>query len=103
MNSLGIPPRSLTKTTVCPVLGFHAGEVLAALVTVRRLGLPPLALVTKSSGLPCIEEEKMICAPSGDHAGALLVPRKGGKDTTLLRSMEYMQIWALVTRSGPDR
>ena len=35
--------------------------------------------------------------PSGDQAGALLVPRKRGKAISLPRSMEYMQIWALTT------
>ncbi len=43
--SFGMPPRSLTKATVWPVLGFHAGEVLAPLKKVRRLGRLPLASV----------------------------------------------------------
>src|SRR5260370_29840804 len=43
-----------------------------------------------------MEEEKMICVPSGDHAGVMLVPRKRGKDTSLPVSIEYMQICALV-------
>src|SRR5256885_11622349 len=51
---------------------------------------------TKSSGLPCMEDEKMICAPSGDQAGVMLVPRKRGKETSFPVSIEYMQICALV-------
>jgi len=43
-----------------------------------------------------MEDEKMICVPSGDHAGVILVPRKRGKETTFPVSMEYMQICALV-------
>src|ERR1700756_3886745 len=96
-----MPPRSLTNTTVWPVLGFHAGEVLAPDEKVTRLGRPPLESVTKSSGLEIIEEENMICEPSGDQAGALLEPRKRGKETTLLASTEYMQICGLTTRVGP--
>ncbi len=38
----------------------------------------------------------MICEPSGDHAGVILVPRKGGKETSLPVSIENMQICALV-------
>src|SRR5438445_13444982 len=68
--SLGMPPRSLTNTTLWPVLGFHVGEVLAALEKVTRLGRLPLESTTKSSGLPSMEEENMICWPSGDEAGA---------------------------------
>src|SRR6266849_6149464 len=97
-----MPPRSLTNTTLCPVLGFHAGEVLAAVEKVMRLGRLPLASTTKSSGLPrSMEEQNMICEPSGDHAGALLEPRKRGKDTVLLASTEYMQICGLTTPVGP--
>src|SRR5260370_7776881 len=96
-----MPPRSLTKTTLWPVLGFQVGEVLAALENVTRLGRLPLASVTKSSGLPSMEDENMICEPSGDHAGALLEPRKRGKETTLLASTLYMQICGLTTRLGP--
>src|SRR5260370_35845442 len=96
-----MPPRSLTKTTLWPVLGFQVGEVLAPVAKVKRLGRLPLASVTKSSGLPSMEEENMICEPSGDHAGALLEPRKRGKETTLLASTEYMQICGLTTRVGP--
>src|ERR1700687_2692023 len=97
MKSLGMPPRSLTKTTVWPVLGFQAGEVLAPLAKVRRLGWPPLESVTKSSALHSIEDEKMICEPSGDQAGELLVPRNRGKETTLLASTEYMHSCGLTT------
>ncbi len=39
-----------------------------------------------------MEEENIICEPSGDHEGALLVPRKRAKLTTLPASNEYMQI-----------
>ncbi len=39
----------------------------------------------------------MICVPSGDHAGVILVPRKRGKETSLPVSSEYIQICALVT------
>src|SRR4029077_13788565 len=60
-----------------------------------------LASTTKSSGLPSMEEENMICEPSGAHAGALLEPRKRGKETTLLASTEYMQICGLTTLAGP--
>src|ERR1700722_15529514 len=81
---------------VCPVLGFHAGEVQVAFEKVKRLGWLPLASVTHSSGLPAMDEEKTICAPSGDHAGALFVPRNRAKDSTLPASIEYMQICALV-------
>src|SRR6266849_6958090 len=70
--------------------------MLAPLAMVKHLGRPPLTSVTYSSGLPCIEEEKIICEPSGDHAGVMLVPRKRGKDTSLPVSSENMQIWALV-------
>src|SRR5215470_7436448 len=86
-----MPPRSLTKTTELPVLGFQAGEVLAPLEKVRRLGLPPLESLTKSSGLPSIEEENISFEPSGDQAGEALAPRKRGKVSTLLASTEYMQ------------
>src|SRR6266852_4518944 len=96
-----MPPRSLTKTTLWPVLGFQVGEVLAPLAKVTRFGRLPLASVTKSSGLPSMEDENIICEPSGDQAGALLEPRKRGKETTLLASMEYMQICGLTTRVGP--
>ncbi len=37
----------------------------------------------------------------GRGAGALLEPRKRGKETTLLASMEYMQICGLTTLVGP--
>src|SRR5258708_29206986 len=70
--------------------------MLAPLALVKRLGRPPLMSETYSSGFPCIEDEKMICVPSGDHAGVILVPRKRGKETSLLVSSEYMQICALV-------
>src|SRR5258708_20209934 len=70
--------------------------MLAPLALVKRLGRPPLMSETYSSGFPCIEDEKMICVPSGDHAGVILVPRKRGKETRLPVSIEYMQIWALV-------
>src|SRR5258707_14284080 len=96
-----MPPRSLTNTTLWPVLGFHVGEVLAALEKVTRLGRLPLESTTKRSGLPSMEEENMICAPSGDQAGALVGARKRGKETTLLASMEYMQICELTTFVGP--
>src|SRR2546430_1542539 len=49
------------------------------------------------SGLPCMEDEKIICEPSGDHAGVIFVPRKRGKETSLPVSREYMQICALVS------
>src|SRR2546426_4858483 len=81
---------------VCPVFGFQAGDMLAPLEKVRRLGRPPLMSLTYSSGLLCMEEEKINWAPSGDHAGVMLVPRKRGKATSLPVSMEYMQICALV-------
>src|ERR1700720_3642190 len=90
-----MPPRSLTKTTLCPVLGFHAGEVLAPFANVSLLGVLPFASVTKSSGLPSIDDEKIRCEPSGDQAGELLVPRKRGKVRTFPASTEYMQIWGL--------
>src|SRR5713226_6857024 len=96
-----MPPRSLTNTTLWPVLGFQVGEVLAPLAKVTRLGRLPLASVTKSSGLPSMEDENMICEPSGDHAGALLEPRKRAKETTLLASVEYMQICGLTTPVAP--
>src|SRR5215813_2012747 len=86
-----MPPRSLTKMTELPVLGFHAGEVLAPLEKVRRFGPPPLESLTKSSGLPSMEDENMSLLPSGDHAGEALVPRKRGKVSTLFASTEYMQ------------
>src|SRR5437879_13792872 len=70
--------------------------MLAPLALVRRLGRPPLMSETYSSGLPCIEEEKIICVPSGDHAGVILVQRKRGNETRLPVSIEYMQIGALV-------
>ena len=76
-------------------MGFHAGEVLAPLAKVRRLGAPPLASETKISGLPSMEEENMSLEPSGDQAGELLVPLKRGKVMTLLASTEYMQICGL--------
>ena len=44
-----------------------------------------------------MEEENMSCVPSGDQAGALLVPRKRGKEITLPASIEYMQICAFTT------
>src|SRR5207249_1686560 len=56
------------------VLGCQVGEMLGPLALVKRLGRPPLMSETYSSGLPCIEEEKIICVPSGDHAGVILVP-----------------------------
>src|SRR5260370_7731723 len=71
--------------------------MLAPLALVKRLGRPPLMSETYSSGFPCIEDEKMICVPSGDHAGVILVPRKRGKETSLPVSSEYIQICALVT------
>ena len=43
-----------------------------------------------------MEDEKMICVPSGDQAGVMLVPRKRGKETSFPVSIEYMQICALV-------
>src|SRR5258708_12988924 len=95
MKSLGMPPRSLTKTTLWPVLGFHAGEVLAPFANVSRLGVLPFASVTKSSGLPSIDDEKMRREPSGDQAGELLVPRKRGKVRTFPASIEYMHICGL--------
>src|SRR6266850_3246599 len=70
--------------------------MLAPLTMVKRLGRPPLMSVTYSSGLPCIDDEKTICVPSGDHAGVIFVPRKRGKETSLPVSMENMQICALV-------
>ena len=42
----------------------------------------------------------MILLPSGDQAGALLVPRKRGQEMSLLVIIEYMQICAL--RIAPD-
>ena len=45
-----------------------------------------------------MEEEKIICEPSGDQEGVVLVPRKWAKETSLSVSREYMQICALVTR-----
>src|SRR5579864_6346216 len=101
MYSLGMPPRSLTNMTLWPVLGFHVGEVLAPAAKVTRLGRPPFASTTNSSGFPSIEDENIICVPSGDHAGALLEPRKRGKETTLLASIEYMQICGLTTPLAP--
>src|SRR5216683_651506 len=91
-----MPPRSLTKTTLWPVLGFQVGEVLAPLAKVTRLGRPPLASVTKSSGLPSMEDENMICEPSGDQAGALLEPRKRAKETTLLASVDQRGVSEIV-------
>src|ERR1700674_4109515 len=44
-----------------------------------------------------MEEENMICVPSGDQAGALLVPRKRPKLNTFPASSEYMQICALTS------
>src|SRR5438034_11784426 len=88
---------------VWPVFGFQLGDMLAPLALVRRLGRPPLMSDTYSSGLPCIEDEKIICVPSGDHAGVILVPRKRGKETSLPVSIEYMQICALVRRSEERR
>src|SRR6267154_1320076 len=96
-----MPPRSLTNTTLWPVLGFQVGEVLAAAEKVTRFGRPPFESTTKSSGFPSMDEENMICVPSGDHAGALLEPRNRGKDTTLLASTEYMQICGLTTPLAP--
>src|SRR5713101_6820994 len=92
MYSFGMPPRSLTNTTVWPVFGFHVGEVLAPLAYVIRLGRLPLASITKSSGFPSIDEENMICEPSGDHAGALLEPRKLEKNALCRHPMEKMRI-----------
>ncbi len=43
-----------------------------------------------------MEDEKMICAPSGDHEGVMLVPWNLGKDTSLPVSRENMQICAVV-------
>src|SRR5258707_14887474 len=94
-------PRSLTNTTLWPVLGFQVGDVLAEVEKVTRLGRLSLASTTKSSGLPSMEEENIICEPSGDHAGALLEPRNRGKEATLLASMEFMQICGLTTLVGP--
>src|SRR5690242_939575 len=97
-----MPPRSLTNTTDWPVLGFHAGEVFAPAEKVMRLGRPPLESVTKISGLPpSMEEENMTCEPSGDHAGALLEPRKRAKEIVLLASRENMQICGLTTPPAP--
>ncbi len=97
MYSFGMPPRSLTNTTVWPVFGFQVGEVLAPVAKVRRLGRPPFASTTNSSGFPSIDDENIICEPSGDQAGALLEPRKRGNDSTLPASIEYMQICGLTT------
>ncbi len=44
-----------------------------------------------------MEEEKTSCAPSGDQAGALLVPLKRGKERSLPASTLYMQICGPVT------
>src|SRR4029077_7501 len=96
-KSCGYPSRSLTNAMVCPVFGFHVGEILAPFAIVKRFGRPPLMSETKSSGFPSIEEEKRICVPSGDHAGVLFVPRNRGKETCFPVSSEYMQICALVT------
>src|SRR5271155_183985 len=81
---------------VCPVLGFHAGEMHVALEKVSRFGWLPLESVTYSSGLPCCDDEKTIWVPSGDHAGVVLVPLKRGNEITLPESIEYMQICAPV-------
>src|SRR6266478_3728448 len=94
--SWGVPPRSLTKATVWPVFGFQLGDMFAPLEMVRRLGRPPLRSETYSSGFPCMEDEKIICVPSGDQAGVILVPWKRGKETSLPVSRENMQICALV-------
>ena len=45
-----------------------------------------------------MDEEKIICEPSGDQDGELLLPLNCGKETSFPVSMEYMQICALVTR-----
>src|SRR5271154_78236 len=81
----------------CPVFGFHAGDVLTAFEKVSRLGWPPLPSVTYSSGLPCMDDEKISCEPSGDHAGELFVPLKRGNEITFPESIEYMQICGPVT------
>src|SRR5277367_4403921 len=94
--SFGTPPRSPTNIIVWPVLGFQAGEMHVAFENVSRLGWLPLESVTYSSGLPSIEEEKTILAPSGDHGGVVFVPLKRGKEITVLESMEYMQMCASV-------
>ena len=60
---------------------------------------PPSASAMNSSGLPYMLDMNMILLPSGDHAGALLVPRKCGQEISLLVIIEYMQICALQDRS----
>src|SRR4029077_11103163 len=67
--SCGIPPRSLTNATCCPVFGFQDGEVFAPFEYVRRLGRAPEASVVNNSGLPYMLDINMICDPSGDQAG----------------------------------
>src|ERR1019366_9396045 len=81
MYSRGIPPRSLTNATCCPVFGFHDGEVFAALEYVRRLGCAPEASVMTNSGLPYMLDMNISCDPSGDHAGEEFVPWKRGQET----------------------
>src|SRR5579863_5971901 len=80
-----------------PVFGFQTGETLPPLEKVRRFGRPPLTSETYSSAAPVIEEEKMICVPSGDQVGVAFVPRKRAKETGFPVSKEYMQICALTT------
>src|SRR5260370_33617375 len=103
MESPGRPPRSPTNATVCPVFGFHAGDVLAPLPNVMRFGCPPSASTTNRSGFPSIEEQNMIFVPSGENTGALLLPENRGKAGTFPVSREQMQMCGLTTlRSVTD-
>src|SRR5262252_5698444 len=95
--NFGTPLRSLTNA-IEPVLGFHAGEVLAPFANVRRFRSLPLEFTEYNSGFPFIEEENTILEPFCDQDGAPLVPLKSGKLTTLPASMEYKQICGL---AGP--
>ena len=69
-----MPPRSLTNATCWPVFGFQDGDVFAPVEYVSRLGCPPAASAMNSSGLPYMLDMNMICDPSGDQAGEVLVP-----------------------------
>src|SRR5713226_4151703 len=92
-----MPPRSLTKATCWPVLGFQVGEVLAPAEKVMRLGCAPAPSVTNNSGLPSMLDMNMSCEPSGDHAGEEFVPRNRGQEMRWPVSMDCTQICAVKT------